>query len=393
MDTRTDFRPSMTGVIWVTGYSAAGKTTVSRKLEMLLREDGVKTIFLDGDDLRSIFANRWGYERDDRVELAKVYFRLCSHLAAQGFTIIIAAVAMYDEVREWLKENVANSLEIYLDVPLDERLKRDQRTKNVYGKLGDMADLYDTPKTPDLVLQNCDQLGPDEAAGQIRDFFYSNRSRTGTDHGRNSHWNAYYSSAAAPVKPSPFAEYVADRLDPGSALLEVGCGNGRDCTFFDAIGQKVTALDKSEGAIEYCRENYADRPITFVSGTAPDLEATRAGSFDAIYSRFCIHAMTYDEEAEFLASAAHLLRSGGTLYIECRSINDPLARKGEVISPTERIDGHYRRFIVFDELAQTLKRNGFEIAESVESDGLAVYKDDNPVVIRVVARLTARGES
>ena len=48
------------GVIWITGFSSSGKTTVGRKAELLLRKKSVNTIFLDGDDLRSIFAGRWG---------------------------------------------------------------------------------------------------------------------------------------------------------------------------------------------------------------------------------------------------------------------------------------------------------------------------------------------
>src|SRR5687767_10633282 len=115
-------------VIWVSGYSGSGKTIVSRKLDALLRADGRSPICLDGDELRAIFAHRWGYERAERIDLGRVYFRLCSHLAAQGHTVIIAAVAMYNELREWLKENVPGSIEVYLQVPHDELVIRDQRT-------------------------------------------------------------------------------------------------------------------------------------------------------------------------------------------------------------------------------------------------------------------------
>lgn len=67
------------------------------------------------------------------------------------------------------------------------------------------------------------------------------------------------------------------------------------------------------------------------------------------------------------------------------SINDPLAREGEVISPTERIHGHYRRFIVRDDLIQSLQTIGFSIDDAVESTGLAPYKNEDPVVIRIRA--------
>src|SRR5687768_1986541 len=104
-------------VIWISGFSASGKTTVGRRVEAMLRARGAPVIFLDGDDLRSIFAGRWGYTREERTELARVYFRLCSHLSAQGFTVVICAVAMYAGAREWLKQNVSQAVEVYLDVP------------------------------------------------------------------------------------------------------------------------------------------------------------------------------------------------------------------------------------------------------------------------------------
>ena len=83
---------NMNGLIWITGFSSSGKTTVSRKVNFSLQKEGCKTVFLDGDDLRGIFGNTWGYERSQRVEAATVYFRLCSHLAAQGYVVIISSI-------------------------------------------------------------------------------------------------------------------------------------------------------------------------------------------------------------------------------------------------------------------------------------------------------------
>ena len=96
--------------------------------------------------------------------------------------------------------------------------------------------------------------------------------------------------------------------------------------------------------------------------------------------------MTEVEEIAALEAAYNLLEDDGNLYIECRSINDPLARKGEVISTTERIDGHYRRFVDLVILEERLKSIGFAILETIESRGLAVFNDEDPVVIRVIAK-------
>lgn len=371
-------------VIWISGYSASGKTTVGRRVEAMLRDDGVPAILLDGDDLRSIFAGRWGYSREERVELARVYFRLCSHLAAQGLTVVISAVAMYDDVRRWLKENVSAAVEVFLDVPESERVERDRATKGIYEQIGPQNAMYDEPRAPDLVVRNHGHVTAEAAAREIVDHVQGGGFARTADHGRTNHWRAFYARSKAPDEPSNFALSVAGDLHSAVDILEVGCGNGRDASFFAAEGLRVLALDASESAIESARRTHSRDGLSFFAGRIADL-AVDAGSFDAVYSRFCLHAMTPDEEDEFLFHALGRLRPDGNLFVECRSINDPLARKGEVISKTERILGHYRRFIVPEELRAKLDALGFRIEAFEESAGLAKFGDDDPVVIRLRA--------
>ena len=95
--------------------------------------------------------------------------------------------------------------------------------------------------------------------------------------------------------------------------------------------------------------------------------------------------MSMDEELEMLKTSYQLLNKNGQFFIECRSINDPLSNTGEILSHTERIEGHYRRFIILEELKQRLIQVGFEIIEAIESNGLANLEEEDPVVIRVKA--------
>lgn len=376
-------------VIWISGYSASGKTTVGRGVERLLREAGLTTVLLDGDDLRAIFAGRWGYTREERLELARVYFRLCSHLSSQGMHVVISAIAMYDEVREWLRENVPGVLEVYLDVPEEERRERDGRTKQLYAKLGSQPDMYDPPTAADLVLANHGDVTVAETAQAIVDVALERDAAGAADHGRRAHWARFYAQDGAPVEPSSFALACAGAVGSATRLLEVGCGNGRDAAHFARSGvATVVAIDVAEAAIEGCRRRYPLDGLSFHAGDIASLPAD-AARFDVVYSRFCLHAMTPPEEDRFLEETAARLAPGGRLLVEARSINDPLARKGEVISPTERIHGHYRRFIVPEELAAKLVEAGFEVDELDEAAGVAPLGDDDPVVLRVAARVPA----
>ena len=123
------------GVIWITGYSSAGKTSIGRLVAADLKRSGTPSIFLDGDDLRGILGGG-GYSDEERRELARVYFRLCSHIASQDVVVVIAAAAMYREVYGWFSENIERGMLVYVDAPEDLRRHRDATArKQVYNPI------------------------------------------------------------------------------------------------------------------------------------------------------------------------------------------------------------------------------------------------------------------
>jgi hypothetical protein len=62
-----------------------------------------------------------------------------------------------------------------------------------------------------------------------------------------------------------------------------------------------------------------------------------------------------------------------------------LSHKGEILSHTERVDGHYRRFIILEEFKQRLIQVGFRITKTIESNGLAKFEEEDPIIIRISA--------
>ncbi len=205
------------------------------------------------------------------------------------------------------------------------------------------------------------------------------------------YWDGFYAQKHPELEaPSSFARWCSERLRAGQTLFELGCGNGRDALFFAHWGLMVTACDRSEVAIATlnAREDlarFAHRP-SFVVADMGALDDARSGALDAVYTRFTLHAVSAAQASRALAWGQRNLRAGGQLLIEVRSVLGSLFGKGEQVERDAFIhDGHYRRFVRREELEREVQALGLQIDASIESAGLAVFKDDDPVVIRLAA--------
>lgn len=160
----------MGNVYWITGLSGAGKTTIGKIFYGKLKEIYSNTVFLDGDTLREVFGNDLGYSDTDRRKCAMRYSRLCDLLQKQGIHVVCCTISMFDSVRQWNRENIANYHEIYVEVSDETLQKRDQ--KGLYSRYqsGDETELagfqvgIETPKNPELVLRNDGEKTPEEQA-------------------------------------------------------------------------------------------------------------------------------------------------------------------------------------------------------------------------------------
>lgn len=206
----------------------------------------------------------------------------------------------------------------------------------------------------------------------------------------SAYWDEYYSHRHPDITgASTFAQFSAERMGSVSTLYELGCGNGRDALYFAHLGHRVFACDRSHVAIEQIErtvavQSFRHRPTLVVGemGKLPDLP----DPLDVVYSRFSLHAVTAEEASVALRWSHRNLAPGGRLFAEARSVLGSLFGLGvEVARDTFLYDEHTRRFLRREELVAELEQIGFAIHECIESDGLAVYKDDDPVVIRVIA--------
>ena len=134
-----DQRSNSGSVIWITGLSASGKTTLAREVVETLKSQGCNSIFLDGDELRKLFVEHSDhgdtFDRNSRLKLSLQYSRLCAHLVEQGFTVVISTISMFNEVYRWNEEHFENYLLVFLDISLELLKQRDP--KNIYAEYFD----------------------------------------------------------------------------------------------------------------------------------------------------------------------------------------------------------------------------------------------------------------
>jgi len=204
------------------------------------------------------------------------------------------------------------------------------------------------------------------------------------------YWDNYYSTNSKPTEASTFAQFILDKLESGKNLIELGCGNGRDSLFFAKNGVNVIGVDQVGNEIDFLNENYSGENLNFVCDDFTNLAATESAlvkdaKFDYIYSRFTFHSINEAKEDRTLSWISEHL-NGGLFLLEARSLNDPMFKKGEALSDTENFTTHYRRYMDLDKFIAKLEDLGFEILFKIEDNDLAVYKDDNPYVIRIIAK-------
>lgn len=172
-ESRESVRSMTERVLWITGLSASGKTTLGNRITECLRESRTNVIFLDGDDLRSVLGETLTHSRVDRLRLAFIYGRLCRLLSEQGMIVVIATVALFEEIHHWNRMHIPGYFEIFLNVPLSELRRRDP--KGIYrrydsGIINNVAGLdmhVDFPTKPDIHFPFDPELGIDQMADLV----------------------------------------------------------------------------------------------------------------------------------------------------------------------------------------------------------------------------------
>ena len=144
-------------VLWFTGLSGSGKSTIAIRVHQELERRGVEVEYIDGDALREVFPAT-GFTREEREEHLRRTGYMASRLAAHGITVVASFVSPYRASREFIRRLCPGFLEIFVATPLDECERRDVNGLYARARRGEIRnftgidDPYEPPEHPELTL-------------------------------------------------------------------------------------------------------------------------------------------------------------------------------------------------------------------------------------------------
>jgi adenylylsulfate kinase len=159
---------SQSFVIWCTGLPSSGKTTIASMLKPKLKQFGINAEILDGDVLRKELSPDLGFNKQDIYTHARKVIFLCKLLQQNKIVSIVSAVSPHKEIRDFIRREVGNFVEVYVKCSLDTCIKRDCKglyKKAINGKMNNLIGLqipYEEPINPEVIANteydSCDDI-------------------------------------------------------------------------------------------------------------------------------------------------------------------------------------------------------------------------------------------
>jgi adenylylsulfate kinase-like enzyme len=158
----------MSKLVWITGLSGSGKSTIGMELYRRLKSIYKNYIYLDGDSFREILGNDLNYTQEERFENAKRIHRMCKFLISQNMNVVCATMSLYKEIHELNRKEIQNYFEVFIECDIEELIRRDQKeiyTQALKGERNDVVGInlpYDKPLKCDLIIDNTQQTKLEE---------------------------------------------------------------------------------------------------------------------------------------------------------------------------------------------------------------------------------------
>lgn len=168
-------------IIWFTGLSGSGKSSIANILEKKLHSMGLHTIILDGDNIRHGLNKDLGFTEADRVENIRRVGEVAKLMVESGLICITAFISPFESERRMIRSLVTEDefVEIYVDTPLEICEERDVKGLYAKARAGQLPNFtgisspFEEPKNPEIRIDTT-QTSPEVAADIIIDFFSKN---------------------------------------------------------------------------------------------------------------------------------------------------------------------------------------------------------------------------
>lgn len=159
-------------ILWFTGLSGSGKTTISKTLEPELKARGCKVEILDGDVVRTNLSKGLGFSKADRdTNILRIGF-VANLLSRNGVVAITAAISPYQAIRDEVRALESNFVEVYVKAPLEVCEARDVKGMYAKARRGEIKgftgidDPYEEPLNPEIICET-DQETVQESVTKI----------------------------------------------------------------------------------------------------------------------------------------------------------------------------------------------------------------------------------
>jgi adenylyl-sulfate kinase len=166
--------------LWFTGLSGAGKSTLAETIGAGLRARGRRVEILDGDEIRTHLSKGLGFSKQDRDTNIRRIGYVARLLSRNGVVAIAAAISPYREVRDEVRRShETRFVEIYVDCPLEELVRRDRKglyAKALAGEIANftgVSDPYEPPMAPEVIVHTARE-SVDESSGRIVEWLEHN---------------------------------------------------------------------------------------------------------------------------------------------------------------------------------------------------------------------------
>ena len=173
-DTHSALKGQKPAVLWFTGLSGAGKSTIANLVEKKLAARGHHTFLLDGDNVRHGLNRDLGFTEADRIENIRRVGEVARLMADAGLIVLTAFISPFRAERHMVRRMIADGefFEIFVDTPLAEAEKRDAKGLYAKARAGQLKNFtgidspYEPPEAPEVHIDTT-ELSADEAADRI----------------------------------------------------------------------------------------------------------------------------------------------------------------------------------------------------------------------------------